>query len=322
MQASPQGPVFVIEGGPPPGSGSGRRLAAIIVPLVMIVVIATVSALFLTGVIRLGTPSMTAISMASRINRAARPLDARKRFTDEDPAAYCCATVRAYGNTPLEAKWFQSGTQVADFKSTFGAMAGSPAARFTTSRGNVAFALERPRSGWVTGPYTVKVFIAGKQAGSTDFLVGSGQPAGLTGVRYTDPAGGFSILVPEGWLPAEASTLGGALAGFMAPAGQAYPPRYAVSLTDFTSVDVKYLNDIMTKAGARPGELFSAYSVGEIKGARRVFDWDYQGAKLRSVQVVLQNGDGIYSIDCHSLATDFQASEPVFNAVVNSFRQG
>jgi hypothetical protein len=318
--AVPQGPFFVIEEEPAPPSGKARRLAAILVPLGLIAVIAALSALFLAGVVRMGRPSMTAVSTASRISRASRPLDAKTRFTDDDDAVYCCATVRAFGDTRLEARWSQSGTQVAVFKSTFGAMAGPPAAKFTTARGNVAFALQRPRAGWVKGPYTVKVFIAGRQAGSAEFLIGSSQPSGLTGVRYTDPSGGFSILVPEGWLQAEASSLGGAVTGFIAPAGQAYPPRFAVSLTDFTSTDVKYLNDIVSKAGANPTELFSAYSVGDIKGARRVFDWDYQGARLRSVQVVLATADRIYSIDCHGLATEFATNEPVFNAVINSFR--
>jgi hypothetical protein len=97
-----------------------------------------------------------------------------------------------------------------------------------------------------------------------------------------------------------------------------------VSLTDFTSVETGYLDDALRQSGAKAGEVFSSYSVGQMVGARRVFEWDYVSGqekyRLKTIQVVLQKEGKVYSIDCHSLALDFDANEPTFNTVVNSFR--
>jgi len=321
-----QGPVFTIEGQTTVPSTSGRNAAAVIIPVVLIALIVALSVIFLTGVVKLGKPSVGSIALASRVNSSNKPADSRARFTSDDGAIYCCANVRAFGSTRLEARWYQAGTQVADFKRTFGAMAGTPPARFLTARGNVAFKLERPEEGWAGGPYSVKVLVDGKSAGERAFMVSEARTAGIAGVRYNDPAGGFSITVPEGWVAAEKSTLSGGLAGFMAPAGQSpYPPRFAVSLTDFTSVDPSYLNGIMKQAGAKDEQLFGPYAIMDLAGARRTFDWDFtsgaQQFRLRTTQVVVQVGDKVYSIDCHSLVTEIPANEPTFNVVINSFRQ-
>ncbi|MHB8896107.1 MAG: hypothetical protein ACYC99_13155 [Candidatus Geothermincolia bacterium] len=300
-------------------------MAAILVPVALIVVVVTLSLLFLTGIVKLGTPSATAISLASRTGPSNKPLDARTRFTASDPDVYCCASVRAFDGTVLESRWYQAGEQVSVFKSTFGKMAGSPSTKFMTTRGRVAFRLERPDGGWAGGPYSVKVFVDGKMAGQRDFMISASEPGGMTGSRYADPAGGFSIVVPEGWLAADKASLGGALAGFLAPAGQSpYPPRFAVCLTDYTSVDINYLNGIITPAGAKPGELFGQYAIGNLVGARRTFEWDYtngsQQYRLRTIQVVVQVADRFYGIDCHSLSQDFASNEPTFNAIINTFK--
>jgi hypothetical protein len=317
--------VFTIEGPPAEPSTRGRNAAAIIIPVVLIALIVALSVVFLTGAVKLGKPAVGSISLASRVSSSNRPLDSRARFTSDDAAIYCCASVRAFGATRLEARWYQAGAQMADFKGTFGAMAGTPPAKFLTARGNVAFKLERPKEGWVGGPYSVKVLVNGKAAGERAFMVSEAATAGVAGVRYNDPAGGFSIMVPEGWVAADKSTLGGGLAGFIAPAGQSpYPPRFAVSLTDFTSVDPAYLNEIIKKAGAKDEQLFGPYSIMDLAGARRTFDWDFQSGgqnfRLRTIQVVVQTGDKIYSIDCHSLVTEFPSNASTFNAVINSFR--
>lgn len=319
------GPVFTIEGPPEPPSTTGRRVAAILVPALTLAVLIALAVLFLTGTVRFGTTSVTAVTLASKVDASGRPLDSKARFTDEDASVYCCANVRAFASTRLESKWFLAGKQVSSTRSTYAKMAGTPPARFVTSRGRVCFRLERPSGGWAGGPYSVKVFLNGKQAAQKDFMISEARPDGMVGLRYTDPSGLFSIVVPEGWRAAEKSSLGGALAGFMAPAGQAaYTPRFAVSLTDFESADVEYLNRAIGPAGATTLDSFVPYAIGELAGARRTFEWDFsengQVHRLRTIQVVVQTPQGVFSIDCHSLASDFTANEPVFNAIVNTFR--
>lgn len=319
------GPVFMVEGPTAPPSGSPRRVAAILVPAVVIVILVVLGVVFLSGMVRLGTPAATAISLASKVDSTGKPLDSKTRFAAQDAAVYCCANVRAFHDTRLESRWYQSGVQISTFKSTFGRMAGAPPARFLTSRGRVCFKLPRPGSGWVGGPYSVKVLVNGKEGGKRDFLISEAKPEGMIGLRYTDPSSGFSIVVPEGWLTADKASLQGALAGFLAPTQQAaYPPRFAISLTDYASVDVSYLNDVVKQAGAKPEELFGPYAIGLLAGARRTFEWDYKdGAgqyRLRTIQVVVQSGETVYSIDCHSLAADFAANEPTFNAIINTFQ--
>ncbi len=319
------GPVFMVQQEAPGRGTTGRRVAAVAVPVALIAAVAATSALFLSGVVRIGGPSATAVTTASRVSASARPLNARSRFDADDEAIYCCATVRAFADTTLEARWFQAGVPVGTFKSTFARMAGPPPVKFLAARGNVAFRLERPPGGWATGPYSVKVFVDGVEARERSFMISEEAPEGMTGARYSDPAAGFSIVVPEGWLAADGASLGGAPAGFLAPhGGGAYPPRFAVSLTDFESAEPGYLNSVVGQAGGTATEQFSSYSINEMVGARRVFEWDYASGsgqnRLRTIQVVMQSGDKVFSIDCHSLASEFASNEPILNAIVNSFR--
>lgn len=276
----------------------------------------------LLGVVKFGAPSMTGITMASRVDRSNRPMTATATFSDDDDSIYCCATAHAFAGTRLQARWFHQGEVIAQYTGRFGSMAQAPAAKFLAATARVAFKLSRPEEGWAAGSYSVRLAVDGKEAGSRAFTV-SKSPEGAAGTRYDDPGGGFSVLVPAGWLPGDKATLGAALAGFIAPSGP-YPPRYAVSLTDFTSVEPGYLNGILRQAGAKQGEVFAAYSVGEMVGARRTFEWDYKSGeeqyRVKTIQVVLQSEGKVYSIDCHSLAMDYQSNEPTFNNVISSFR--
>jgi len=304
-----------------PGPGHGKA-AAIIVPVALVAVLTAAGVLFLLGVVRFGNPSLKDISMASGVSRANRPVSSTTRFSVDDDAIYCCATARAFAGTRLRARWFRQGDQIAEFNGTFRSMGGSQTAKFLPATGHVAFKLARPEEGWTSGSYSVTLAVDGRTAGSRTFTVVDA-PEGAAGTRYNAPGGAFSILVPAGWLPAEAASLGGALAGFISPAGP-YPPRYAVTLTDFTSVDIGYLNGILKQSGAKADELFAPYSVGDLVGARRTFEWDYKAGqeqfRLKTIQVVLQSDAKIYGIDCHSLAIDYQSNEPIFNTVINSFR--
>lgn len=309
------------QAGPSP---RGRRAAAVALPVVTVAVLVAMGALLLTGTVKFGAPAVTAVTLASKVDSAGKPLDSRSRFTGEDERVYCCANVRAFASTRLESKWYGAGVQVSSTGGTFGGIAGTSPVRFATTRGRVCFALERPADGWVAGPYSVKVLLDGRVAGRKDFMVRVAGPEGMAGIRYRDPSGAFSIVVPEGWRAAEESSLGGALAGFLAPSSPAgYIPGFAVSLTDFESAGAGYLNKTMNLAPGAP-DAFVPYSIGELAGARRTFEWDYDGngepRRLRSVQVVVETGGGVFSVDCHSLASDFPLNEPTFNAVINTIR--
>lgn len=318
-------PGFAIGPEQPKSPGGGRRAAAIVVPLVLVAVVVAVSVVFLLGVVKFGKPSLSGSALASQIDSSRKPVDTTSRFSADDAAIYCCANVRAFGDTLFEARWYRTGLQVGYYKGRFGAMAGAPPVKFLPTGGRVAFKLERPKDGWAGGPYSVRIMMNGKRAAALDFMVSEAAPEGLIGARYTDPSGAFSIIVPDGWRSAEAASIGGGLAGFIAPSAQsAYPPRFVVSSTDYASADVAYLNEQIKQASPKPTEVFAGYSLGETPAARRTFDWDFkigdQQYGLRTIQVVVQKGGKVYSIDCHSLATDFAKNEKTFNAIIETFK--
>lgn len=304
--------------------GRGRRAAAIWVPALLLLVVTAAVVVFLTGVVTVGQPKVSGITLSPKVDRSKRPVSSSSLFSADTASIFCCANVRAFNNTSLEAKWFGEKGQVADFKGRFGAMAGVSGARFTPSSGRVAFELQQPPGGWALGSYSVRLLIDGKPAGERKFRITKAAAGTVAGTRYSDPGGAFSILVPDGWKQADKQSLGSALAGFISPLGP-FPPKYAVSLTDFTSVETGYLNDILRQSGTTASsEMFAAYSIGDLLGARRIFEWDFnpngQQYHLRTIQVVVQADDKVYSIDCQSLALDFTQNEPTFNAVINSFR--
>lgn len=294
-----------------------------LVPVLLLALVTAVVVVFLTGVLTLGQPMLSGITMAPKVDKTNRPLKSVSLFGADATSVYCCANVRAFNNTRLEARWFDEKGQVADFKSRFADLAGVSNAKFMPSSGRVAFQLQQPSGGWALGAYSVRLLLDGKPAGERTFRITDATPGTIQGTRYDAPGGAFSILVPDGWSAADKQSLGQAIAGFISPQGP-FPPRFAVTLTDFTSVETGYLNDILRQSGAKAGETFESYSIGDLLGARRSFDWDFtpngQRYPLRTIQVVVQVDDKVYSIDCHSLAIDFPANEPTFNAVINSFR--
>lgn len=308
----------------PSGAGRGRNAPAVLVPLLLLLAVTGLVVVLLTGVVRFGAPAASGISMAPSVDETQRPRQAMTAFPVETPAVYCCASVKAYADTVIEAKWFGNGGRIAGYKSTFGKMTDVTAAKFMPSKGRVAFRLQRPDGGWETGAYSVRLYLDARQVGEARFTIANSRTAGVEGGTYREPSGAFSILVPEGWKTAEENSLDGALAGFVSEAGP-YPPRFAVTLTSYTSVAPTYLNRIIREAGAKNDELFSQYSIGDLLGARRSFNWEFdagggQKYSLKSIQAVVQVENAIYSIDCHSTAIDFERNKPVFNAVIDSFR--
>jgi hypothetical protein len=302
-----------------------RRAVTVSIVAGFVLLVALLTFLFFAGVIRIGTPGVSSLTMASKIDSRQRPAVKKSRFDGSEKRIYCCARVRAFEDTVLEARWYRGNAQVGGITGTFGALTRSSGGRLSPSRGNIAFYLDRPPSGWVSGSYQVRVYLnrkRGRDAGFTITTRGQDSGAGV----YRDPGGLFSVKVPDGWVEADPSTLQGDLAGFTATTGE-YPPRFVVAETDFTGVDPAYLNGSVNQGGQQASGQFQPYSFGDNPGARRDFLWDYKDGgktyKLHSVQAVVQGKDGkVFSVNCHSLATEYDRNLPVFNSIINSFSPG
>ena len=306
----------------PAAHGSRGTAAAAIVAGVVSVVVA-LSLLVFSGIIRFGTPEMSSLTPASKIDGRKRPFARKVIFDGGEKRIYCCARLKAFEDTVLEARWYRQDAQVGGFSGKFGALTGTSTVRFLVLRGNVAFYLARPATGWLGGSYRVRIYIDGKHAREAGFTITSrGQESGTT--TYKEPGGLFSMELPDTWDYAEADTLRGALAGFVGP-GSGYAPRVIIAPTELTSVDTAYLDQAVAQQGQQSAGQFQPYSMGNNPGARRDFEWDYKykgkELKLHTVQVVFQLADAkVYSINCHSSAADFQKNLPVFNSMINSFK--
>jgi hypothetical protein len=297
-----------------------RKAIAIVIIAVCVAVIVALTVLFFTGVIRFGTPRAYALSTTASVDNRQRPTSKTSSFDGDTKRVYCCARLQAFEDTVLVARWYLGASQIGGFNGRFGAIAHSAAGRFLTRTGNVAFYLERPPSGWLSGDYTVMVYVNGKRAASKVFTINvEGQAA--TSATYTDPQGRFKVDVPNGWAAADQQSQQGVLAGFVSAGGQ-YPPRFAITETSYDSVDATHLN--ANVANTDQTAQFQPYSLGSSVAARRDYGWDYVSGnsklKLHTVQVVVQGKGKIYGIDCHSLASDYNKNLPQFNAIINSFR--
>jgi hypothetical protein len=306
----------------PAAHGSRGPAAAAIVAGVVSVVVA-LSLLVFSGIIRFGTPELSSLTMASKVDGRKRPVERNVIFNGQEKRIYCCTRVKAFEDTVLEARWYRQDAQVGGFSGKFGALTDTSTVRFLVLRGNVAFYLSKPATGWLGGSYRVSINIDGKHAREAGFTITSrGQESGTT--TYNDSGGLFSMELPHTWDYAEADTLRGALAGFVGP-GSGYAPRVVITPTELTSVDTAYLNQVLAQQGQQGAGQFQPYSMGNNPGARRDFEWDhkYSGKKLKmhTVQVVFQLADAkVYSINCHSSAADFQKNLPVLNSIINSFK--
>jgi hypothetical protein len=302
-----------------------RRAVTVAIAAGLALAVAVLTFLLFAGVIRFGTPRVSTLTMASRIDSRQRPVVKQSSFDGSEPRIYCCARVRAFEDSVLEARWFRGGAQVGGLSSKFGALTHSSPGKLLTSRGDIAFYLGRPPSGWREGSYQVRVYIDGKRGRDVAFSIAArGRESGAS--VYSDPGGLFSVKVPGGWTDADPATLDGGLAGFTSTGGE-YPPRFVVVQTSFTSVDPAYLDGEVNQGSQQSTGQFQPYSFGSNPGARRDFLWDYRSGgktfKLHSVQAVVQGPNGtVYGVNCHSLASDYDQNLPVFNSIVNSFSPG
>jgi hypothetical protein len=318
-------PTYDTAGALAPRAHGNRRTAAVVVVAAVVLTVAVLSLLLFSGVIRFGAPRLFSLTMASKIDGQKRAVARKVIFDGSEQRIYCCARLQAFEGTVLEARWYRQEGQVGGFSGNFGALTGTSTVRFLVLRGNVAFYLTRPPTGWVGGSYRVKMYIDGKQVREAGFSISSrAQESGTT--TYRDPSGLFSMEIPDTWDKADPETLQGALVGFIGP-GSGYQPRVVVVPTDFTSVDTAYLNGAVAQKGQQGAGQFQPYSIGNSAGARRDFSWDHTykntPVKLHTVQVVFQGSDGkIYSVDCHSTSEGYQANLPVFNSIINSLKVG
>ena len=313
----------------PPGAATGlkgHRTAVITACAVALVALIALFAVSLTGVVRVGRPAASSVATARSINASRRPVEKVTRFASSDSRIYCTARVRAFEDTVVEARWRLGRRLVKSFARPFSALTGVSAGRLFTTAADVAFYIETPPGGWGAGNYTVEVRLDGKASGSAAFSVSGGESAEqVPGVStYTDSGGAFSVSYPAGWIEADPDSLGDALAGFVSPVKGEYPARFAVLLTDYASAEPDYLNGLLAKEAQPQQETFTAYSLGETRGARRTYGWAMESGdstlQLKSIQVVMPGVEGVYALNCHSLASEFDENLAAFNAIINSFR--
>ena len=304
-----------------------RKIIAVIVPVIVVAVLVTLGVVLLAGVVRFGSPRISNVTMASKVDAdTGKPTKKTSSFTDRQDPVYCCAYARAFEDTVLESRWYRGARLVGKSGGKFKDLTGASTGKFMTAGGNVVFYLKRPGEGWEPGSYRVELFIAGKQARGVSFTVAKGGTEPSAGMlEYADPAGRFSVRYPEGWRKADTATLEGALAGFISEEESGdYPPRFAVVLTDFQSASIDYLNGVLTAEGKPASEMFSPYSFGDRQGARRTYTWEYKSGdksvRLKSVQAVVQGSKHVYGLNCHSEASRFDTNLPVFDSIINSFR--
>lgn len=309
-----------------PGRAGGGGTAAVVLAVLLVVAIGALATVFFTGLIRIGKPGISRVTTSERVEGGtARPEGKTNRFSGREARIYCCGRARGFEDTVFGALWYRGGDLVGRFSRKFSNLTGTSTGRFLVTGSDVAFYLARPKGGWATGGYTVKITVGGREAAKASFTISSetaGEKTPETAV-YREPSGLFSIRYPADWLAADRASLEGAVAGFVAP-GTGFPPRFAVLITDFKSASPDYLNDIFRSAGSHAGNLFTKYSLGKESGARRIYEWEYgtgqSKVKLKSVQVVVQGKGRVFGINCHGLAPDFEGNLPIFNSIINSFR--
>ena len=288
---------------------------------VLVIGAGVLGALVLAGVVRFGHPSVSSAVTASSVE-GSRPSRLARTFSENAPRIYLCATLRAFSDSVLEARWYSGSALECVTSRKFSEFAGPAPGSFAPSTADAVFYLERPRGGWPPGSHSVTITVDGKQLAKNDFTIGRPGPGLDVYVPYEDPGGAFSLGVPAGWSKAEQSSTGGAVVGFVAPSDPGYPPRFAVSLTDFTSADPAYLDSQLSTS--EQSEKFRPYSLGESRGARREYSWEHneggKSVKLKSIQVVLQGKGKVYSLDCHCASEDYASLSGVLDHIVNSFR--
>ena len=305
---------------------AGRRPGAVaLVAVLAALAVLTVSlAVVFAGAVRLGAPAVSGVTMSAGIDRRDKPSDATRRFSTDTERIYCCARVRAFDDTVLAARWSLGDRPIKTVMRTFSRLAGVTRTFVFPVTADVAFYLVKPAGGWTQGVYEVEVTAGGRRSSKASFTVvgGTKEVSGSTTNAYTDPAGEFTVTYPEGWVESPDTE---SLVEFVAPLGGSYPPRFAVVGTDLTSASQDDLNGNLDSAAAGPGEQFTAYSLGGASGAKRVYRWTYQAddgssLSLETMQVLVKGKDGVYGVNCHALASDFDQYLPTFDALVNSFR--
>jgi hypothetical protein len=303
-----------------------RGTWAIVILTLAVAALVALGVVFIAGVVRFGTVKVSNVTTASKVDaKTGKPIKKTNRFSAGQERVYCCAYARAFEDTVLESRWYHGGKLIGRSRGKFKELIGDSTGKFKTAGGNIAFYLERPAGGWEEGSYRVDLRIAGKQGPKASFTVAKGGSEENQGMlEYADPLGRFSVRYPDGWEKVSTGTPGGALAGFIAPDGGDYPPRFVVVMTDFESANIDYLNGVLKAEGKPDSEMFSPYSLGDKQGARRTYTWEYRSGdktvQLRSIQTVVQGSKHVYGLNCHSEAVQFDANLPIFDSIINSFR--
>lgn len=311
----------------PPGTGRGRKVAGIVIALLVAAAFTAVAVLLLAGVIRFGSAVVNETVTSRSVDPAGRPASKTTTFPPTSERIYCCVQGRFFEDTRLEAAWYFGSKRIAKSGGTCGSLGGASGGRFAATSMWLDFFIERPEGGWSAGRYEVRVLLNGNRVSTERFTVGKeeSEPEDEPGNKtYRDPQGAFSFRYPSQWVKADPASLDGASVGFASPAGGEPPPSVAVVKTELESASLDYLNGLLEKEGVPKEERFATYSLGDKKGARREFAWemDLSGRKvpMKTIQVVVKGKDGVYEMNAHSAAADFEKNSSVLDAIVNSFR--
>jgi hypothetical protein len=303
-----------------------KRKWAIIIPVLLAAALTALAVVLFAGVLRLGSVRISRVTMALAVDaKSGKPVSKTSSFSDRQARVYCCTYARAFEDTVLESRWYKGGRLFGKTRAKFKDLIGSATGKFITAGANVVFYRDRPAVGWATGAYRVELFAAGTRAAGVGFIVAKGGSEESLGMQeYDDPAGRFSVRYPGDWGQADSKTLDGAIVGFIAPGGGDYAPRFAIVMTDFQSASVDALNSVLKAAGRPDSENFSPYSFGDRQGARRTYTWETKvgngTVQLKSIQAVVQGSKHVYGLNCHCVASQFDANLPLFDSIISSFR--
>jgi len=149
--------------------------------------------------------------------------------------------------------------------------------------------------------------------------------------RHVEPAGGFSMCVPEGWSVQQSLSEGQKYKSIFAPRD----PRFTAnlnfrdeantsSLDDYVAAGIKGILASVEKLGATSIKLVSQDSfttTSGMLGARVILRTEYKGYLIRTIQYLFNGGpDRKLVVTCTELEADQATLDPVFDRAAKSFQ--
>jgi hypothetical protein len=141
--------------------------------------------------------------------------------------------------------------------------------------------------------------------------------------RYTEAAGGFSFVPPEGWNVREFGGLkykivhGPAAAGF-APNINVTDETYEGTVDAYAKANQATLQRVFKNFRLVKMENFQ--TAGKMQGVRMIIENDQMDKKLRQTFYFFAKGNRKYVITCSALAEGGDKQDPVFEGCLKTFR--